>query len=288
MQKYLNLSEYVKNEFGEKIQKLPIDGDFLCPNRVNGKTGCIFCSDKGSGEFTEGGNSITEQLEIQKKLYSKNKEVNKFIAYFQSFSNTYGSIQELRNKYDEALSCDGIVGLAIATRPDCINDDVLMLLDEYNRKIFMWIELGFQTSNENTAELINRGYQNAVFDDCVKRLNKIGMKTVVHVIFGLPYESEKDYISTIKYICDKKLWGIKFHSLYIQYDSPIYEYYKQHIFHIITKDEYTDSVAESIRILDNKLVIHRLTGDCKKDLLYEPKWSLDKLSVISQINKKLK
>jgi hypothetical protein len=214
--------------------------------------------------------------------------VNKFIAYFQSFSNTYGNVDELRRKYDEALSCEGIVGLAIATRPDCINDDVLILLDEYNRKIFMWIELGFQTSNENSTKLINRGYINIIFDDCVKKLNGIGMKTVVHVIFGLPYESGKDFINTIKYICDKNLWGIKFHSLYIQYNSPMYEYYKQYPFHIISKDEYTDSVAESIRILDNKLIIHRLTGDCKKDLLYEPKWSLDKLSVISQINKKLR
>jgi hypothetical protein len=288
MHKYLNLSEYLKNEFGERIQKLPVDGGFSCPNRINEKTGCLFCSDKGSGEFTEYRDSITEQIEIQKKLYLAGKEANKFIAYFQNFSNTYGSINELRNKYDEALSCNGIVGLAIATRPDCINDDVLTLLYEYSKKTFIWIELGFQTSNENTVELINRGYHNKVFDDCVKKLNEIEMKTVVHIIFGLPYESEKDYINTVKYIQEKNIWGIKFHSLYIQYNSPMFEYYKQHTFHIITMDEYTDSVAESIKILNNKLVIHRLTGDCKKDLLYEPKWSLDKLSVISQINKKLK
>jgi hypothetical protein len=287
MHKYLNLSEYLVNEFGEKIQKLPIDGGFLCPNRVNGNTGCLFCSDKGSGEFTEGGKSITEQIEIQKRLYS-DKKAGKYIAYFQNFSNTYGNVDELKRKYDEALSSEGIVGLAIATRPDCINDDVLTLLDEYNRKTCIWIELGFQTSNETTAKLVNRGYANIVFDECIHKLNEISMKTVVHVIFGLPSESEKDYIETIKYLRDRKLWGIKFHSLYIQYDTPLYEYYKCHPFHIITKDEYTDAVAESIRILDNKLVIHRLTGDCKKDLLYEPKWSLDKLSVISQLNKKLK
>lgn len=290
MQSYPTLNQYLRTEFNKKMIKLPIDGGFSCPNRENGKKGCIFCSEKASGEFTYSDISIKDQITSQIKRY---KDINKtddqtgYIAYFQNFSNTYDTPKVLKEKYDEALSNENIKGIAIATRPDCINDDILELLKYYNDITHLWIELGFQTSNENTARFINRGYDNITFSECVKKLNKNEIKSVVHVIFGLPNEKYEDYISTIKYIKKRNIWGIKIHSLYIQKNTLLFYNYLNEPFHIITFEEYTDAVSEAIKILDNQVVIHRLTGDCPKLELFEPKWSLDKLKVISTINKKL-
>ncbi|MDD4501612.1 MAG: TIGR01212 family radical SAM protein [Clostridia bacterium] len=290
MQSYPTLNQYLRTEFNKKMIKLPIDGGFSCPNRENGKKGCIFCSEKASGEFTYSDISIKDQITSQIKRY---KDINKtddqtgYIAYFQNFSNTYDTPKVLKEKYDEALSNENIKGIAIATRPDCINGDILELLKYYNDITHLWIELGFQTSNENTARFINRGYDNITFSECVKKLNKNEIKSVVHVIFGLPNEKYEDYISTIKYIKKRNIWGIKIHSLYIQKNTLLFYNYLNEPFHIITFEEYTDAVSEAIKILDNQVVIHRLTGDCPKLELFEPKWSLDKLKVISTINKKL-
>lgn len=290
MQSYPTLNQYLRTEFNKKMIKLPIDGGFSCPNRENGKKGCIFCSEKASGEFTYSDISIKDQITTQIKRY---KDINKtddqtgYIAYFQNFSNTYDTPKVLKEKYDEALSNENIKGIAIATRPDCINGDILELLKYYNDITHLWIELGFQTSNENTARFINRGYDNITFSECVKKLNKNEIKSVVHVIFGLPNEKYEDYISTIKYIKKRNIWGIKIHSLYIQKNTLLFYNYLNEPFHIITFEEYTDAVSEAIKILDNQVVIHRLTGDCPKLELFEPKWSLDKLKVISTINKKL-
>ncbi|MFA5151738.1 MAG: TIGR01212 family radical SAM protein [Clostridia bacterium] len=290
MQSYPTLNQYLRTEFNKKMIKLPIDGGFSCPNRENGNKGCIFCSEKASGEFTYSDISIKDQITSQIKRY---KDINKtddqtgYIAYFQNFSNTYDTPKVLKEKYDEALSNENIKGIAIATRPDCINDDILELLKYYNDITHLWIELGFQTSNENTARFINRGYDNITFSECVKKLNKNEIKSVVHVIFGLPNEKYEDYISTIKYIKKRNIWGIKIHSLYIQKNTLLFYNYLNEPFHIITFEEYTDAVSEAIKILDNQVVIHRLTGDCPKLELFEPKWSLDKLKVISTINKKL-
>lgn len=290
MQSYPTLNQYLRTEFNKKMIKLPIDGGFSCPNRENGNKGCIFCSEKASGEFTYSDISIKDQITSQIKRY---KDINKtddqtgYIAYFQNFSNTYDTPKVLKEKYDEALSNENIKGIAIATRPDCINGDILELLKYYNDITHLWIELGFQTSNENTARFINRGYDNITFSECVKKLNKNEIKSVVHVIFGLPNEKYEDYISTIKYIKKRNIWGIKIHSLYIQKNTLLFYNYLNEPFHIITFEEYTDAVSEAIKILDNQVVIHRLTGDCPKLELFEPKWSLDKLKVISTINKKL-
>ena len=290
MQSYPTLNQYFKTAFNKKMIKLPIDGGFSCPNRENGNKGCIFCSEKASGEFTYSDISIKDQITSQIKRY---KDINKtddqtgYIAYFQNFSNTYDTPRVLKEKYDEALSNENIKGIAIATRPECINGDILELLKYYNDITHLWIELGFQTSNENTAKYINRGYDNITFSECVKRLNKNEIKSVIHVIFGLPNEKYEDYISTIKYIKKRNIWGIKIHSLYIQKNTLLFYNYLNEPFHIITFEEYTDAVSEAIKILDNKVVIHRLTGDCPKLELFEPKWSLDKLKVISTINKKL-
>ncbi len=290
MQSYPTLSQYIKNTFNKKMIKLPIDGGFSCPNKENGKTGCIFCSKKASGEFAFAELSIKEQVLAQIKRY---KSINKaddntgYIAYFQNFSNTYDEPEILRGKYNEALDVKNVEGLAIATRPDCINDEILNLLKYYNQITHLWIELGFQTSNENTARFINRGYENSVFNECIQKLHQCSIKVVVHVIFGLPYEMHEDYISTIKHIKSLKIWGIKIHSLYLQNDTLLKEIYEKENLHIITFEEYTDAVCEAIKILENNVVIHRITGDCQKSELFEPKWSLNKLKVISTVNSKL-
>lgn len=290
MQAYPILSEYLIKTFNKKIVKLPIDGGFTCPNRINNKKGCLFCSDTGSGEFTYKGYSISDQIELQKKRLENKKIYNRdisYIAYFQNFTNTYDSVENLRYKYTQALSCKDIVGLAIATRPDCINNEILELLKEINNLTHLWIELGLQSSNENTAELIERGYNNQVFELCVNNLHLNSIKTVAHIIFGLPNETKKDYYKTVYYVKSLGMWGIKIHSLYIQKSTRLYDYYFKNPFHILSRNEYTEAASESIKILDNQLIIHRLTGDCEKSLLFEPKWSLDKLKVISEINRKL-
>ncbi|HOD92715.1 MAG TPA: TIGR01212 family radical SAM protein [Clostridia bacterium] len=290
MQSYPTISEYLRKTFNKKIVKLPVDGGFTCPNRINGNTGCLFCSEKASGEFTFSDLSIKEQLIRQMARYksiNKSNENTGYIAYFQNFSNTYASSDILSKKYDEALSVEQIEGIAIATRPDCIDYKISELLEYYNKKTNLWIELGFQTANEKTSILINRGYSNKVLTECVEQLNKRSIKIVIHVIFGLPYEEYDDYIETIKFVKSLNVWGIKLHSLYIQKDTALHKYYENNPFHIITFNEYTDAVCEAIKILENKIVIHRLTGDCVKSELYEPKWSLDKLKVISTINRKL-
>lgn len=290
MQSYPTLSEYLKNTFSKKMVKLPIDGGFTCPNREKGNDGCLFCSEKGSGEFTFSNFSIEKQIELQKEKFIKSGKADKhtaFIAYFQNFTNTYDKVEILKYKYDQALTCENIYGLAIATRPDCISDEILELLEQLNKRTHLWIELGFQTSNQNTAELINRGYENNVFDRCIKKLNDLNIKTVAHVIFGFPYETLDDYMNTVKHVKNQNIWGIKIHCLYIQKDSRLFEFYCKQPFDIISMRQYTDAVCEALKILENRVIIHRLTGDCDRELLFEPKWSADKLKVISEINRKM-
>ncbi|WP_242491894.1 TIGR01212 family radical SAM protein [Miniphocaeibacter massiliensis] len=283
------LNDYFKDKYGKKILKLSINAGFSCPNRENGLNGCLFCSEAGSGEF--GGNvkkSITEQIEEQIKFLSYKNKSDSYIAYFQSFTNTYDSIDNLKRKYFEALNHEKVIGLAIATRPDCINNSIINLLEEINEKYELWVELGFQTSNENTAKLIRRGYINEVFKNTVNKLNNSKIKTVAHLIFGLPYESEKDWLNSINYLANKNLWGIKFHSLYIQKNSDLYDFYLKNKFKIIDKEEYISIVSKALGLIPKEYVVHRVTGDADKTELFLPKWSADKLSVICSIQKKLK
>ena len=287
--RYNTLNDYFINKYGEKILKLSINGGFSCPNRINGMKGCLFCSEKGSGEF--GGDinlSIENQIYEQKEFLKYKNKSNKYIAYFQSFTNTFDSINNLRRKYYGALNCEEIIGIAIATRPDCISEDIIELLKEINEKYELWVELGFQTSNEYTGNIIRRGYNNNDFEKAVELLDKADIKAVAHIIFGLPKEDKNDWLNTIKYIADKKLWGIKFHSLYIQKNSDLYEYYDEYKFNIIEKEEYIDIVCKAISLIPKQWVIHRITGDGDKKELFLPKWSADKLSIISSIQKSLK
>lgn len=288
---YNSLNYELKKEFGKKIAKISIDGGFTCPNRDGsvGYGGCIFCSSKGSGDFAESRKlSIKEQIEKGKEQTSKKWKDAGYIAYFQSYTNTYAPINELRKKYYEAIECKDICGIAIATRPDCLPFDVLELLSEINEKTYLWVELGFQTSNENSAKFINRCYDNLVFENTVKELKKRNIKVVVHTIMGLPNETKEDMLNTVKYVCSFNIDGIKLQLLHILSDSKLYEYYKENKFHILDKEEYTDIIIEAIENIPENIVIHRITGDGSRENLIEPLWSLDKRGTLNLIHKKMR
>ncbi len=289
--RFYSLNNYLKEKFGKKIYKVSLDGGFTCPNR-DGKIshkGCLFCSDRGSGEFTgERGKTITEQINEQLEfIKSKNNDGN-VIAYFQNFTNTYGDIEYLRKIYYEALSHKKVIGIAIATRPDCLDDEVLNLLSEINEKFFMWIELGLQTAKDNIAEIINRGYKTECYIQTCKKLNEKNIKFVTHMIVGLPYEEKQDLFDTVNLINKVKSWGIKIHLLYILKNSRLEKYYNEHQFKIYERDEYTTIVLELLKRLNPEIVIHRLTGDAKKEDLFLPLWSADKRGVLNEIQRKLK
>lgn len=289
--RFYSLNNYLKETFGHKIYKVSLDGGFTCPNRDGSIStrGCLFCSDKGSGEFTgERGKSITEQIDEQLEFISNKNEDNNVIAYFQNFTNTYGPIEYLRKIYYEALSHKKVMGIAIATRPDCLNDEILDLLSEINEKFFLWIELGLQTAKDNIAEVINRGYETKCYIDMAKKLNERNIKFVTHMIVGLPHETKDDLIETVNLINDVNSWGIKIHLLYILKKSQLERYYNKNNFKVYERDEYTDIVVDLISRLKPSIVVHRLTGDAKKEDLFLPLWSADKRGVLNEIQKKLK
>ena len=288
MQRYNDLSSYLKKKFGSRLLKLSIDGGFSCPNRKNGKKGCKFCSETGSGEFTTKRKSITEQLKAQISFLKEKDKSNGYIAYFQSYTNTFLPVEELRKMYYEAIKFPNVKVLSIATRADCFNEDIYKLLAELNEKIEVWIELGLQSSNEKTRNNMNIGYSTEIFENCVKKLKELNIKTIFHIIFGLPNETKKDYKNTIDYVNTKKPWGIKIHSLYIQNDCELYEEYLKNSFKVITWDEYINALIMAIEKLDKDIIIHRLTGDGDKEKLIAPLWSKNKIKTIGEISKILK
>ncbi|WP_300360862.1 TIGR01212 family radical SAM protein [Fusobacterium sp.] len=290
-ERFYKLNTYLKEKFNEKIYKVSLDGGFTCPNR-DGKIsnkGCLFCSDVGSGEFA--GNrkkTITEQIDEQLEFIKSKVKDGKVIAYFQNFTNTYGNVEYLRKIYYEALSHERVIGIAIATRPDCLSDEIIELLDEINKKYFLWIELGLQTVNDDIANIINRGYKTEVYRDITKKLNEKNIKFVTHMIIGLPNEKKEDLYNTVKLINDVHSWGIKIHLLYILKNSNLLRYYEKNPFKIYEKEEYEDTIIELLNILSPEIVIHRLTGDAKKDELFAPLWSTNKRGILNSIEKKLK
>ncbi len=288
---YFSLNKYLRDIFGCKVVKLGIDAGFTCPNRDGSisKRGCIFCSKFGSGDFAGDRNlSIKEQLESQKKLLSKKWPRAKYIAYFQAFTNTYASVDELKKKYYEALSVDDVVGIAIATRPDCIDSKKIQLINEISKTHFVWVELGFQTSNENTAKFINRGYENHVFDNAVEMLNKAGIHTVAHIIVGLPHENENDVLSSVAHVCSCGIKGIKLQLLHVLKDTELFEIYKSNQFDTLSMEEYINIICHCIEIIPKNVVIHRLTGDGARKTLEAPLWSLNKKLILNSLNRILK
>ncbi len=284
---YHTLDYELKKYFGEKTIKLSINGGFTCPNRDGtlSKNGCIFCSEKGSGDFA--GNvdsSINKQIADQISLLSKKWKSSTYIAYFQSYTNTYDTVKNLQKKYFEALNVKNVKGIAIATRPDCINEDIAKLLSQIKEKTYLWVELGLQTIHESTAKLIRRGYDLEVFNEAVKLLNKYNIKVVVHLILGLPGEKRNDILESVKYISTKKIWGVKLHLLHILKNTDLEKFYHQTNFKILSQEEYVNLVCDCLELLPENIVIHRVTGDGKRSELIEPMWSLNKLQVLNDID----
>lgn len=291
MRRFLSFNDFFKEYYGGKTVKLSLDGGFSCPNRDGtlSEIGCIFCSDDGSGEFAGSKYlSLDEQIESQKEFLKNKWKAENYIAYFQNFTNTYGSLESLRKIYDKIADRDDIKGISIATRCDCLDDEKIEYLKEISSKKTLWLELGMQTVSEDTIKVINRGYSHKIFDETVKKLQDANILFLIHAIFGFPFEDEKDFENTINYIRDLAPFGVKFHNLYILKDSPIYELYKNKNFKILSRDEYVDLVLKALDTIDEKTVVHRITGDPPKAKLFEPIWCADKLSVISEIDKKLK
>lgn len=288
--KYTTLNNYLKERFGEKVYKIALNGGFTCPNHDGtiDTRGCIFCSKGGSGDFAESPDlTITEQIENGKKRLEKKIKNGKYIAYFQAFTNTYAPVERLRKIYEEAINHPDIVALSIGTRPDCLGNDVLALLDELNKIKPIFVELGLQTINEDTAKYIRRGYTLEVYDKAVADLHKIGINVVTHIILGLPNESKEDMLNSVKYAC-KVTDGIKLQLLHILKGTDLAKDYEQGKFEVLTLEQYTEIIKECVQIIPENVVIHRLTGDGAKKDLIAPLWSADKKTVLNTINRALK
>ncbi|MEG2428321.1 MAG: TIGR01212 family radical SAM protein [Clostridium sp.] len=290
---YYALDYYLKQTFGEKIYKLALDGGMNCPNRDGtlGFGGCIFCSHGGSGDFAEPmRTSVTDQIERAKERVSHKIKQGRYIAYFQSYTNTYAPVSYLEPLFSEAIAHPDIVALSIGTRPDCLPPDVIELLSKLNKQKPVWIELGLQTIHETTAKNICRGYELPCFEDALIRLKKAGIDVIVHVILGLPGESREDMLDTIRYLSrlNPPIDGIKLQLLHILKDTKLAALYEAAGFPILSMNEYIDLVLDCIRLLPPDVVIHRLSGDGPKNLLIEPLWSGNKRLVLNSITKAFK
>lgn len=288
--RYHSLNYFLRNKFGEKVFKISLDGGFSCPNR-DGKInsgGCLFCSERGSGDFA--GNrevSITKQFNDIKEMMAQKWKNGKYIAYFQAYTNTYATIEVLRKKYEEALSQDNVVAIAIATRPDCLGEEVLDLLEEINSRVYLWIELGLQTCNDETAKIINRGYKLEVFESAMKRLKERNIDVVVHDILGLPGETKEDMLKTIDYIAHSGANGIKLHLLHLMKHTPMVKLYEMGKIEFLSQEDYIELITKGLTLLPKDMVVHRLTGDAPRSLLIGPMWSLKKWEVLNSIDKTL-
>lgn len=287
--RYTSLNAYLKERFGCKVYKLALDGGFTCPNRDGtlDTRGCIFCSKGGSGDFAEDrALSITDQIENAKSRVEQKIKNGKYIAYFQAFTNTYASVDRLKAIYTEAINHPDIVAISIGTRPDCLGDDVLELLNELNKIKPIFVELGLQTIHEETAKYIRRGYSLDVYDKAVEYLHKIGINVVTHLIIGLPNESKEDMLKSVKYVCEKTD-GIKLQLLHILKGTDLAIDFENGKFNALSLEEYIDIIEQCVNIIPKEVVIHRLTGDGAKRDLIAPLWSGDKKTVLNALNKRL-
>lgn len=288
---YHSLDYELKQRFGEKIYKLALNGGMSCPNR-DGKIsfgGCIFCSGEGSGDFASSAClSIPQQLQDAKQRLSGKRPVQKYIAYFQAYTNTYGPLEHLRKIFTEAIEDPEVVVLSIATRPDCLSEEVVELLAELNRKKPVWVELGLQTIHESTARFIRRGYPLPVYDDAVNRLHAHGLEVITHVILGLPGETKEMMLETVSYLNTLPVSGVKLQLLHVLKDTDLAAYYKNTGFPVLKEDEYVSLLIECIEHLRPEITIHRLTGDGPKELLIAPLWSSAKRSVLNHIHHEMK
>lgn len=283
---YYSLNEYLKEQYGHKIYKLALNSGMTCPNRdgLIDFRGCIFCSAGGSGDFATGLCDFDKAKEIIKDKYSGND----FIAYFQSFTNTYAPVSYLEQLYMPIIKRDDVRILSIATRPDCLSDECIELLDKLNKIKPVWIELGLQTIHERTARYIRRGYSLDVFENAVSRLNKIGIRPIVHMIIGLPGESHDEILQTAAYLSHMNISGIKLQLLHVLKNTDLATDYDNGCFKVLELDEYISIVADILQILPADMIIHRITGDGPKNLLIAPLWSANKKNVLNSLNRYLR
>lgn len=288
LERYKHLNTYLKEKFGERTLKICIDGNFSCPNRDGtiSTGGCIFCSERGSGEHIKSC-SISKQVQNYFASY-KAERANKLIAYFQNFTNTYAPINILKEKYNSALIDDRIVALAVATRPDCINEEICKLLKSYTNKYYVWVELGLQTSKDSTGILINRGYSSEQFSNAVALLNKYNIDVVTHIMVGLPNENFEDLKNTVNFINSHKIQGLKIHCTYVVQNTILAEMLQNNTYQPISLDAYLESVAYILTHISPDIVIHRVSGDAPKDLLIAPNWNSHKKWIINGLDKLLR
>lgn len=289
IERYKHLNKYLKDKFGERTLKICIDGGFTCPNRdgLVGTGGCIFCSERGSGDHLKSAVEISEQVQNYFKSY-KAKRANKFIAYFQNFTNTYADLNTLKSKYDSALIDDRIVALAVATRPDCVTEDICKLLKSYTNKYYVWVELGLQTSNNVTGTIINRGYSSEDFTKAVSLLNKYNIDVVTHIMVGLPNESLDDLKATIDFINLHNIQGLKIHSTYVVKNTVLEKMLNDVSYVPITLEYYLECVSYILTHISPNIIIHRVSGDAPKDLLIAPTWNSHKKWIINGLDKLLR
>lgn len=283
--RYHTLNYFFKTKFGQKVFKVPLNINSTCPNKING--GCIFCSNNSASNISDNSVDILTQFEKAKNILEKKWPNSLYIAYFQSGTNTYNNIEKIKKYIDTLLTIPKVVGISIATRPDCLNDEWLKYFDELNKKTFLMIELGLQSSKEETLKFINRGHDVECFTKAVKDLQKAKIFTVAHIINGLPFETKEDMINTVKYLNNLKIDAIKIHMLYISKNTKLADIYKKQNIKILKKEEYIDIVCSQLEYINEKVVIERLTGDPIKDELIEPKWLLKKFCVLNDIDKEM-
>lgn len=296
MKPYYSLNDYCKETYGEKIYKIALNAGLTCPNRDGtlDTRGCIFCSAGGSGDFAVNMAdyvSVADQLAAGVRLFRGKEIGSHYIAYFQAYTNTYGPVEYLRRIYEEALSHDSVIGISIATRPDCLSENVLTLLVDIRQKFpdkFVWIELGLQTIHEKTADFIRRGYPLSCFDTAVRNLRALEIPVIAHVIIGLPGENREDLLQTIDYLNQSSVWGIKLQLLHILKGTDLGKLYEDGKVTTLSKEEYLDLVIDAIAHLSPDIVIHRVTGDGPKDLLLAPLWSLNKRDVLNSLHREMK
>ena len=288
MERYNHLNSYLKEKFGERTLKICVDAGFTCPNRdgTKGVGGCIFCGERGSGEHLKN-IDIAEQVKQHLTSY-RGERANKFIVYFQNFTNTYDTIENLKKKYDSALVDDRIVGIQIATRPDCINEEIAKLLSSYANRYYVCVELGLQTVNETTGKLINRCYTNENFKNAVNILRKYNIDIVTHIMVGLPGESHKDIVSDVDFINKLDIQGLKIHSTYVTSDTKLNKMYEDDTYSPISLDYYLDELCYIITHIRKDIILHRISGDAPKDMLVAPSWNSHKKLVLNGIDKILR
>lgn len=284
--RYYTLNYFLRKKFNSKVFKVPIDINSTCPNMATG--GCIYCSNRSKDNITNSNLDYLEQFNQNKKILEHKWPNSLYIAYFQSGTNTYRSVSDIKSIVDKLLVMNKVVGISIATRPDTLSDEWLDYLEELNQKTFLTIELGLQSSNNKTLKFINRGHDVKTFTNAVMKLKERKIFTVAHIINGLPYETKEDMLNTIKYLNKLNIDGIKIHMLYISKNTILAEIYQKDKFHILTKEEYIDIVCDELRLLNEKIVIERITGDPIKEELIEPNWLLKKFVVLNDIDKEMK